>query len=136
MKYLAIDYGNKRAGLAVCDPSETIVSPLKVLNKPKYFVKQTADLIADQKIDAVVIGLPFNMDDSQGPAARAVLKFAEQLSKIITVPIYFQDERLSTFAAEEKLADIEMTKKRKKEHIDAVAAANILEAFLEKKKGV
>jgi putative Holliday junction resolvase len=136
MKYLAIDYGTKRAGLAICDPSETIVSPLKVLNKPKYFFKQTADLIADQKIDAVVIGIPLNMDGTEGPQAKTVLKFAEQLSKIITVPIYFQDERLSTFAAEEKLAEMEMTKKRKKEHIDAVAAANILEAFLEKKKGV
>jgi len=133
MKYLSIDYGDKRIGLAVCDPSETIVSPLKVLNNPEHFVEETADLIEDEKIEAIVIGIPFNMDGTEGRQVKAVERFAGQLKKKITIPIFFQDERLSTFAAEQKLVDIELSKKKKRERIDAIAAAHILDEFLEKK---
>jgi putative Holliday junction resolvase len=136
MKYLSIDYGDKRIGLAVCDPSETIVSPLKVLNNPEHFVEETADLIEDEKIEAVVIGIPFNMDGTEGRQVKVVERFAEQLKKKITIPIFFQDERLSTFAAEQKLVDIELSKKKKRERIDAIAAAHILEEFLERRRSI
>jgi len=136
MKYLSIDYGDKRIGLAVCDPSETIVSPLKVLNNPEHFIEETADLIEDEKIEAVVIGIPFNMDGTEGRQAKVVERFAGQLKKKITIPIFFQDERLSTFAAEQKLADIELSKKKKRERIDAIAAAHILDEFLERRRSI
>jgi putative Holliday junction resolvase len=74
------------------------------------------------------------MDDSQGPQAKLVFKFAEQLEKELVIPVYFQDERLTTFSAEEKLTAAELTRQKKKKHLDAVAAAEILEAFLEQKK--
>jgi putative Holliday junction resolvase len=74
------------------------------------------------------------MDDSEGPQARLVRRFAERLKKHINVPVYLQDERLSSFSAEEKAAALEFTRAQKKEHIDAIAAAEILEAFLERKK--
>jgi putative Holliday junction resolvase len=74
------------------------------------------------------------MDDSVGPQATTVKKFAKQLKKLISIPVYFQYERLSSFAAEEELADIEIPKKQKKERLDALAAANILESFLERKR--
>jgi putative Holliday junction resolvase len=74
------------------------------------------------------------MDDSSGPQARLVKKFAKRLKKHISIPIHLQDERLSSFAAEEKLADVEISKKAKKERLDALAAAHILETFLERKK--
>ncbi len=135
MKYLAIDYGSKRIGLAMCDRSETITSPYSVLQNRKDLLKRIADIITGEDIEAVVIGLPLNMDDSQGPQAKLVRKFAEKLEKFIEVPIHFQDERLSTFGAEQKLIDTDFTAKEKKKRLDAIAAAEILQSFLEQKTG-
>ena len=134
MRYLAIDLGNKRTGLAICDGSETIASPLAVVEGRKELLKKIADVVKDEDIKAVVLGVPLNMDDSIGSQAKLVLEFAEQLKKYIEIPIHFQDERLSTFGATEKLADAEFTRKKKRRRLDAVAAAEILEAFLEKKR--
>ena len=134
MRYLAIDYGLKRTGLAVCDKSETICSPLAVLDKPDRLIEQILETMKSEQIEVVVIGLPLNMDGSEGPQAKLVEEFAEMLKLEVSVPIYFQDERLSSFAAGEKLSDIEMSQARKKKRIDAVAAADLLEAFLEGKR--
>jgi len=81
-----------------------------------------------------VLGLPLNMDDSEGPQAKLVRDFAERLKKHINVPIYFQDERLSSFSAEKKLVCVGLSKTKKRGYIDAVAAAEILESFLERKR--
>ena len=134
MKYLAIDYGTKRTGLAVCDPSETIASPLSVIQDKKNLLKKICDIIKTENIEAVVFGLPLNMDDSAGPQAKLVMQFASQLKKLVDIPIHFQDERLSSFSAEGKLAPADFTRKRKAKRLDAIAAAEILEAFLEQKK--
>jgi len=134
MRYLSIDYGTKRSGLAICDASETIVSPFGVVKDRKKLLEKIVSLIKTENIDAIVLGLPLNMDDSEGPQARLVQRFAERLKKNINVPIHFQDERLSSFSAEEKLAYAELSRAKKRERIDAVAAAEILEAFLERKK--
>ena len=133
MRYLAIDYGTKRTGLAICDRDETIVSPLAVIQGQKELLKKIVDVVETESVEAVVLGLPLNMDNSEGFQAKRVLQFAEQLKKLLEVPIHFQDERLSTFSAEEKLAPAELTRKKKKKRLDAVAAAAILEAFLEQK---
>jgi putative Holliday junction resolvase len=134
MRYLAIDCGNKRTGLAICDAAETIASPLTVIHDQKGLLKKIADIIEVEKVEAIVLGLPLNMDDSQGPQAKLVLKFADQLKAHIDIPLHFQDERLSTFGAEEKLAAADFTRGKKKKRLDAVAAAQILEAFLEQKR--
>ena len=134
MRYLAIDYGNKRTGLAICDPAEMIASPLSVIQGAEQLLEKVADVIKNENIEAIVLGLPLNMDGSQGYQAKLVLKFAEQLKRRFDMPIHFQDERLSTFAAEEKLASAEFTRKKKKKRLDAIAAAEILESFLEQKK--
>jgi putative Holliday junction resolvase len=134
MRYLAIDYGEKHTGLAICDAAETIASPLVVIHGQTGLVKKIADVVKAENVEAIVVGLPLNMDDSQGPQARLVLKFAEQLKEYLNIPVYFQDERLSSFSAEEKLAPVKFTRKRKRKRIDAIAAAAILEAFLEAKR--
>jgi putative Holliday junction resolvase len=133
MRYLAIDYGNKRTGLAICDAAETIVSPLTVIHGQKDLLKKIADIVEAEKAEAIVLGLPLNMDDSHGPQAKLIFKFADQLRTQIDLPVHFQDERLSTFSAEEKLAAADFTRGKKKKRLDAVAAAQILEAFLEQK---
>ena len=133
MRYLAIDYGTKRTGLAICDAGQTIVSPLTVIEGQKDLIKKIIDAVKTEGVGAIVLGMPLNMDDSEGAQARLVLKFAEQLKQHLDVPIHFQDERLSSFSAEEKLAPAEFTRGKKRKRLDAIAAAQILEAFLEQK---
>lgn len=134
MRYLAIDYGTKRIGVAICDPSETIVSPLTVIEGQKDLLDRIVQLVEAENVGAVVLGLPLNMDDSVGPQAKFVFQFAEQLKERLSVPIHFQDERLTSFAAEQKSAPFESRGKKKQKRLDAIAAAQILEAFLERKK--
>jgi len=133
MRYLAIDYGAKRTGLAICDRAETIASPLTVIEGQKELLKRIVDVVEAENVEAIVLGLPLNMDDSHGFQAERVFQFAEQLKARLQIPIHFQDERLSSFGAEKKLASVEFTRKKKKKLLDAVAAAEILQAFIESK---
>lgn len=134
MKYLAIDYGQKRIGLALCDPDETICSPLAVLETNKNLFSQICKTIEAEKIEAVIVGLPLNMDGTKGPQAKTTENFADQLKKQIDVPLHFCDERLSSFAAQEKFAAADIKGAKKKKPLDAVAAAEILQSFLDSKK--
>ena len=133
MRYLAIDYGQKRTGLAVCDAEERLACPLAVLTGQKNLIADISDEVKRQAVDAIVLGLPLNMDDTEGPAAKNVRNFAEQLKKHFDIPIHFHDERLSSFDAEKKLSGIKLTTKKKKKLLDAVAAAAILQSFLDKR---
>lgn len=133
MRYLAIDFGDKRTGLAVCDADETIASPLAVLTGQGALPERIAEVIKTQQIDAIVLGLPLNMDGTEGGRVKIVRKFAEELAAFIDVPVQFHDERLSSFDAEGKFAGSELTRKQKKRRLDAVAAASILQSFLDHK---
>jgi putative Holliday junction resolvase len=133
MRYLAIDYGEKRTGLAICDASETITTPLTVIHGQKELTKKIVNIIRKEGAEAIVLGLPLNMDGSEGHQSKLTRKFAEQLKKHLDIPIHFQDERLSSFDAEQKLTPTELTTGKKKKLLDAIAAASILEAFLEQK---
>ena len=134
MRYLAIDYGTKRTGLAICDSDEIIVSPLAVIQGQKELIRRIAEVVKAENVGAVVLGLPLNMDDSEGPQAKLVLKFADRLKEHLDLPVHLQDERLSSFSAEQKLAAAEFTRRKRKKRLDAIAAAEILEVFLEKNK--
>ncbi len=136
MRYLGIDYGDRRTGLAVCDTGGTIVSPLAVLPSDGALVDRIAGIIAQEGIEGIVLGLPLNMDDTEGPQARKVRRFAEVLGGKVSIPICFQDERLSSFEAADRLAGLSLTRKGRKKRLDAVAAAAILQAFLAKSGGV
>jgi len=135
MRYLAVDYGMKRTGLAVCDPAETMAFPYDVLQGRKDLVRQIGRVVASENVGAVVVGLPLNMDGSEGPQAKAARAFAGELKAALGVPVFLQDERLSSFAAEEKLAEIGLSKGSRRRRLDALAAAEILQAFLEQKPG-
>ncbi len=135
MRFLAIDYGTKRTGLAVCDAQETMAFPLTVIHGQKNLIERIEQIVASEHIDAIVLGLPLNMDGSQGPQAQQVLAFAERLKQRIGMAIHFQDERLSSFGAEEKLQATGLSKAKQRQRLDAVAAAEILHAFLEERKG-
>jgi len=134
MKYLAIDFGEKRVGLAVCDPDETVVSPLGRIDRrdDRHVVDEIARTVQREEIEAVVVGLPLNMDDSEGPQAARVRRFADLLAQRLTVPLHLQNEQLSSFAADGRLAQRDMTAARQRRRQDAVAAAVILEDFLKR----
>jgi putative Holliday junction resolvase len=134
MRYLAIDYGNKRTGLAICDAGETITSPLAVIRGQSMLLRKIAEAVETNSVEAIVIGLPLNMDGSEGQQSRIVRRFGESLGRHTAVPIYFQDERLSSFGAKEKLASAELKASQAIQRLDAVAAAEILEAFLEQRR--
>ena len=134
MRYLGIDYGRKRTGLAICDAGEMIASPLKVLTMTQSeLVAGITDIVNRESVEAIVLGLPLNMDGTAGHQVGRVKKFAAQIKEYIDIPIHFQDERLSSFDAEGKLAGTELTRKKKKKRVDAVAAASILQSFLDQK---
>ena len=134
MRYLSIDYGNKITGLAICDQTETFVSPLMAIPTSTELISKIIEVVKAENVGALVLGLPLNMDDSVGPQAKKVQAFAEQIKKQIDTPVFFQDERLSTFAAEGKMIDMDLTRKGKKRRIDALAAAEIFQEFLDFKK--
>ncbi len=131
MRYLAIDYGKRRTGLAICDADEMLASPVTVLDGSTDLYAQIHKVLCDYEVEALVVGLPFNMDGSEGPQAKEVRHFARKLAETTTLPIHFQDERLSSFAARAKRPDLRRGVKKKGKPFDALAAAEILEAFLE-----
>ena len=134
MRYLAIDQGHKRIGLALCDAEETMASPLKIIENGPLLFQQIREVVQEYGIEAFVVGLPYNMDGTEGPRAVEVRRFAEKLMQTIPLPLDFFDERLSSFQAEEKLTGLDLTRKGKKKRMDAVAAAAIFQNFLDSKK--
>ncbi|TFG45750.1 MAG: Holliday junction resolvase RuvX [Candidatus Brocadiia bacterium] len=136
MRYLAIDYGLKRTGLALCDLSETIVSPLCCLtmdrSKPKRLTDRLRQIVSENEIEAVVVGLPLNMDDSEGAQAKLVRVFGAELEKTLGLPVHLQDERLSSSAADEMMIDSGLTAKKRRDKRDMLAACDILREFLDK----
>ena len=133
MRYLAIDYGEKRTGLAICDAGEMIASPLAVVSGQFELIPRIVNVIKSENVEAIVIGLPLNMDDTEGPQVKRVKSFAARLREHIDISIFFYDERLSSFEAEKKLSGVDLTRKGKKKRLDAVAAAAILQSFLDEK---
>jgi putative Holliday junction resolvase len=145
MRYLAVDLGDARTGLAVGDAITRIVSPLEVVECPTALCNGEAllDLIAaaiDRAVSPrspceLVVGLPLNMDDSEGPRAKIVRAFAAKLAARTKRAVHFQDERLTSSDADWSMARSGMTRKQKKERRDALAAAAILRDFLARLAG-
>ena len=134
MRFLCIDLGDKRTGLAICDGDEILASPLAVLEGQKNLLDEIIEIARQNQVEGLVLGLPLNMDDSEGQRAIQTRKFVDQLKGKINLPIFFQDERLSSFTAQNQLSQTGLTHKKKKDRIDALAAAEILKTFIEERK--
>lgn len=138
MRYLALDIGDKRTGLALGDPVTRLVSPLEVIECPvgaedgELWIRTLARHVERQisKADTLVVGLPLNMDDSEGSQAKRVRALAERLAARTGHTLLFQDERLTSVDAEWQLARSGLTRGEKKQRRDALAAATILRDFL------
>ena len=134
MRYLAIDYGDKRTGLAICDSAETLATPLAVIHGQKGLLRRIADIVKNENVESIVLGLPLSMDGSESRQTKRALDFSEQLRQHFDIPVHLQDERLSSFSAERELASGKLTRGQKRKRLDAVAAAAILDAFLQAKR--
>jgi putative Holliday junction resolvase len=134
-RLLGLDVGTKTIGLAISDPGLTVASPIETLRRGKRFADDAKVLLAviDQRgIGGFVIGLPVNMDGSEGPRCQSVRAFAENFLKIRDLPLAFWDERLSTAAVNRFLiGEADMSRKRRSQVVDKMAAAYILQGALD-----
>jgi len=138
MRTLAIDLGTRRVGLALSDAGGRLATPYEVVQvtSPQQATQSVVDVIEREGVERLIVGLPLNMDDSLGPAARQTIAWARDLAQRCGKPILFVDERLSSFEAEQVLIDRKrrgekITRKRRKEQLDALAAAGFLQAYLD-----
>ena len=130
-RWLGIDHGTKRIGAAAGDTAHGIASPLVVIpaEPEETAIHQIRELAAQYQVDGIVVGWPLNMDDSEGPQAKTARAMAGRLAEATGLDVRLWDERLSSFAADKALAGM-LTRGKRKQLQDAVAAAEILKDFL------
>ncbi len=140
MRTLGIDLGTRRVGLAMSDEGAKFATPLDVLEvtSPDQAMGRVLEIVRREGVERIVLGLPLNMDDSLGRAAKQTIQWGRKLSADSGKTLVFVDERLSSFEAEQgiidrKRAGEKITRKRKKAQLDALAAAGFLQAFLDGK---
>jgi len=140
MRTLAIDFGKRRIGLAMSDAGGRLATPREVLqvSHPTQAIDEISKIIVDEGAGRILIGLPLNMDGTHGAAAKEVVEFGQVLATRTRQQVIYVDERLSTFQAEQNLQGVrragqKLTRKSKKNRLDAVAAAHFLQDFLDGK---
>lgn len=131
---VGLDLGTKTIGVAISDGLRQVASPLEVIRRRKFTLdaQTLIALLADRGVAGVILGLPLNMDGSEGPRAQSTRAFARNLSALVPWPITFWDERLSTVAAERALLEADTSRARRAEVIDQVAAGYILQGALDR----
>ena len=118
MRYLGLDLGSRTLGVAVSDATGLLASSYKTI----------------RHLDAIVLGFPKNMNNTIGPKGELSLRFKERLEKVLSIPVYLQDERLSTKSATDMLIYADVSRKNRKKVVDSVAATIILQTYLDKEK--
>jgi putative pre-16S rRNA nuclease len=131
---VGLDLGEKTIGVAVSDRFGAVASPLETIRRRKFTLdaERLLAIIAERRIGGIVLGLPRNMDGSEGPRCQSTRAFARNLARLTEAPIGFWDERLSTVAAERALLEADTSRKRRGEVIDHVAAGFILQGALDR----
>ena len=129
-KLLGLDHGDRRFGIALSDAGKIIATPRLVVEGEDALWETLGSLVKEEDIEAVVLGLPLNMDGTEGPRARKVIEFSRALETKTGLPVLFQDERLSSFEAESALSEAGIHGRRRKDRVDMVAAQIILQGYL------
>jgi putative Holliday junction resolvase len=133
-RLLGLDVGTKTIGMALSDVTHSIATPYDTIRRTKFTddAKAILQVIEANQVGAVVIGLPINLDGSEGPRAQSARAFARNLASLTDLPLLFWDERLSTAAVERHLIEADASRKRRAEVIDRMAAAYILQGALDR----
>lgn len=137
-RILAVDYGDARVGVAISDPLGITAQPLDTLARrgDKHICRELAALVEAREVSEVVVGLPLELSGAEGPAAQKVRAFADRLSRYISIPITFWDERMTSLQAERDMREVGKLKWRKRRgKVDQVAAQLILQAVLDQRGG-
>ncbi len=140
MRILGLDYGDKTIGVAVSDPFGWTAQGVEIIrrtneNEYKKSLSRIAELIAQYEVEKIVLGFPKNMDNTEGPRCEKTRAFKERLEKRFqNIPVILWDERMSTIAAERSLLEADMSRAKRKNVIDKMAAVHILQGFLDGNK--
>lgn len=136
MVILSVDYGDKRTGIAVCDKLEMLASPVCVITEWNIdtLANKIVEIAKEKRAEEIVVGMPKNMDGSEGFRADACKNLGKKLSNLTDVPIEFWDERLTTVSAHKILSDNNIRGKKRKSVVDAVAADIILQDYIDFRK--
>ena len=131
---VGLDLGEKTIGVAVSDRRLSVATPLETIRRRKFTLDAGAllTICAGREIGGIILGLPFNMDGSEGPRCQSTRAFARNLTRLTDLPIGYWDERLSTVAAQRALLEADTSRKRRSEVIDHVAAGYILQGALDR----
>lgn len=129
-----LDLGDKTIGVATSDLRRSVATPITIIRRVKFTldVAELLRLVEERQVAGLILGLPLNMDGSEGPRVQSTRAFARNLEKLTPLPITFWDERLSTVAAERALLEADTSRKRRREVIDQVAAGYILQGALDR----
>lgn len=136
MRIMSVDFGDSRTGIAVCDKSEMLASPLTVITEYNFerCAEKVAELAQKEKAELIVVGYPKNMNNTIGERAEKCQKFAELVSRLSGIPAELWDERSTTVTAHNYLNETNVRGKKRKAVVDAVAATIILETYLAYRK--
>ncbi|WOF74204.1 Holliday junction resolvase RuvX [Parvibaculaceae bacterium PLY_AMNH_Bact1] len=131
---IGLDLGSKTIGIAISDPLWTVAAPRETIRRTKFKAdsERLVEIIKEVDAGAIILGLPLNMDGSEGPRVQSTRTFARNLSPKIDIPIFFWDERLSTVAVTRTLLDADTSRKKRAEVVDKMAASFILQGVLER----
>ncbi len=134
-RILGLDLGEKTIGVAVSDPLGLTAQALKTIRRGKIErdLKELSELIEELNVSEIVIGLPMNMNHTEGPMAEKAREFGKLLEETFQLPIVFQDERLSSVSAEQVLIEGNIRRENRKYYIDKIAASLILQTYLDLK---
>ena len=135
MRYLGLDLGSRTLGIAVSDKTGLIASSYKTIHHNEEYDKlldEVRKIVLELEIDAIVLGFPKNMNNTIGPKGELSIEFKNKLEEIVTVPIYLQDERLTTKTAHDVLISGNVSRKNRKKVVDSVAATIILQSYLDR----
>ncbi len=132
MVILAVDYGDVRTGLAVCDPMQVLASPVGTITQKDQdrLIEQIIEIARERKVQAIVVGEPLNMDGSRGWRAQACAEFAEKLQSASGLPCHLYDERCTTVMAHNALNVTNTRGKKRKAVVDSLSAVMILEGYM------
>lgn len=132
-RVLGVDYGSHRVGLAISDSLRLTAQPLEVISRPAA-VERISELISEMDIREIVMGLPLGLSGREGPAARLTRSFGTEITDATGLPVVFLDERFTSSTAESAMLSANVRRSRRRQSIDKVAAAVILQAFLDRSR--
>lgn len=136
MRYLGLDLGTKTLGIAISDLTHTIATPFKLITMEEKYYESLLDpikkIVEQENIKKIILGLPKNMNNSFTERANETIEFKKMLEKYVDVEIILQDERLSTVSAHNYMLEADMSRKKRKQKVDSLAASIILQTYLDR----